>query len=107
MWRYVDYEGDDDQDIIVGVGDWADYGWDHAYDAQGRWRNGPLHGYVYLIENAGTDDEPDYSDKPTKIQAGGGEIDVYGWPSPKLCGLRWGWRFGYHLRRVSRWVHVL
>ncbi len=41
MWRYVDFDGDDDQDVIVGVGDWTDYGWDHAYDANGQWRNGP------------------------------------------------------------------
>ncbi len=51
MWRYVDWEGDGDQDLVVGIGDWSDYEWDHAYDAQGRWRNGPLHGWVYLIEN--------------------------------------------------------
>ncbi|MEM1444327.1 MAG: hypothetical protein AAGF67_18415, partial [Verrucomicrobiota bacterium] len=36
MWRYVDYEGDGDQDLVVGIGDWSDYEWDHAYDAQGR-----------------------------------------------------------------------
>ena len=51
MWRYVDYEGDGDQDLIVGIGDWSDYVWDQAYDSKGRWRNGPLHGWVYLIEN--------------------------------------------------------
>ena len=51
MWRYVDWEGDGDQDLIVGIGDWSDYGWDQAYDAEGRWQNGPLHGWVYLIEN--------------------------------------------------------
>ena len=31
MWRYVDYDGDGDQDITIGVGDWSDYVWDHAY----------------------------------------------------------------------------
>ncbi|MEE8452876.1 MAG: hypothetical protein V3R99_13205, partial [Thermoguttaceae bacterium] len=45
MWRYCDYDGDGDHDLIVGIGDWTDYGWDHAYDNHGRWRNGPLHGY--------------------------------------------------------------
>ncbi|MBM83038.1 MAG: hypothetical protein CMJ78_20960 [Planctomycetaceae bacterium] len=85
MWRYVDFDGDGDHDLIVGVGDWTDYGWDHAYDNHGRWRNGPLHGYVYLIENSGSDDEPKYSDTPRKLTAAGGDIDVYGWPSPNFA----------------------
>ncbi len=85
MWRYVDYDGDGDHDLIAGLGDWSDYGWDHAFDNHGRWRNGPLHGFVYLIENLGSDDAPTYSDKPTQLQAGGGAIDVYGWPSPNFA----------------------
>lgn len=85
MWRYVDYDGDGDQDLIVGAGDWTDYGWDHAYDNHGRWRNGPLHGYVYLIHNDGSDNKPQYSDTPRKLEAAGGEIDVYGWPSPNFA----------------------
>ncbi|MFT5471403.1 MAG: putative neuraminidase [Verrucomicrobiales bacterium] len=80
MWRYVDWEGDGDQDLIVGVGDWSDYGWDHAYDAKGRWQNGPLHGWVYLIETL----ENGHAE-PRKIEAGGVAIDVYGWPSPSFA----------------------
>jgi predicted neuraminidase len=79
-WRYVDWEGDGDQDLAVGIGDWNDYVWDHAYDAHGRWRNGPLHGWVYLIENQGGA----YSDNPVKILAGGSAVDVFGWPSPNF-----------------------
>lgn len=85
MWRYVDFDGDGDQDLIVGSGDWTDYGWDNAYDRHGNWRNGPLHGYVYLIENDGTDSQPQYTDKPKRIKADGSDIDVYGWPSPNFA----------------------
>jgi predicted neuraminidase len=85
MWRYVDYDGDGDHDLVAGVGDWTDYGWDNAYDRNGQWHNGPLHGYVYLITNDGTDDKPEYSDTPTRVQAAGGAIDVYGWPSPNFA----------------------
>ncbi|MDF1823951.1 MAG: exo-alpha-sialidase [Verrucomicrobiales bacterium] len=81
MWRYLDWENDGDQDIIVGIGDWSDYEWDQAYDAQGRWQNGPLHGWVYLIENV----DGEYSEEPVKIKAGNSPIDVYGWPSPNFA----------------------
>ena len=81
MWRYIDWEQDGDQDLIVGIGDWSDYEWDHAYDTQGRWQNGPLHGWVYLIKNEGGK----YTKNPVKIEAGGAPIDVYGWPSPNFA----------------------
>ncbi|MFT4546474.1 MAG: putative neuraminidase [Verrucomicrobiales bacterium] len=80
MWRYVDWEGDGDQDLVAGFGDWSDYEWDHAYDAQGRWHNGPLHGWVYLIEKDGDS----YAD-PVRVQAAGAPVDVYGWPSPNFA----------------------
>ncbi len=80
MWRYVDWEGDGDQDLIAGIGDWSDYEWDHAYDAQGRWHNGPLHGWVYLIEKDG-----DGYAEPVRVEAAGRPVDVYGWPSPNFA----------------------
>ncbi|MFA5382857.1 MAG: VCBS repeat-containing protein [Candidatus Micrarchaeia archaeon] len=80
-WKYVDYDGDGNLDIIIGIGDWTDYGWDNAFDMEGRWINGQLHGYIYLLKNEGTGK---YS-KPFKLQAAGRDIDVYGQPSPNFA----------------------
>ncbi|MCG8311327.1 MAG: VCBS repeat-containing protein [Cytophagales bacterium] len=79
QWKYVDYEGDGDLDIIVGIQDGEDYGWDNAYNDQGVWTNGPLHGFVYLIENVNGNYE-----LRNKILAGDQPIDVYGAPSPNF-----------------------
>ena len=80
-WHYIDYDGDGAQDIIVGVDDWADYGWDDGYNAAGKWTRGPLRGYVYLIRNEATTAEPRYA-KPRQIEAAGKPVEVFGWPSP-------------------------
>lgn len=84
QWQYCDYDGDDALDLIVGVGDWTEYGWDNAFDKQGRWVRGPLHGYIYLIRNTGTTEKPQY-DKAQKILAAGKPVDVYGMPSPNFA----------------------
>lgn len=79
QWKLVDYDGDGDMDIMAGIDDWAEYGWDNAFDSTGRWINGPLHGYVYWLENEGGS----YLDRG-RIMAGGGFLDVYGLPSPNM-----------------------
>lgn len=79
QWKYVDFENDGDLDIIVGIQDGEDYGWDNAFDEHGVWTNGPLHGFVYLIENL----DGTYRLKD-KIKAEDGPIDVYGAPSPNF-----------------------
>ncbi|RKN80817.1 FG-GAP-like repeat-containing protein [Ulvibacterium marinum] len=79
QWKYVDFENDGDLDIVVGIQDGEDYGWDNAFDDQGNWTNGPLHGFVYLIENVNGAYELKH-----KILAGGKPIDVYGAPSPNF-----------------------
>ena len=81
MWKQVDFDGDGLTDIIVGVGDWTDYGWDDAYNEKGVWTKGPLRGFVYLIRNIGTNEKPKYA-KPTKINAGTKPLETFGWPSP-------------------------
>lgn len=84
QWRYADWERDGDLDIVVGIGDWTEYGWDDAFDSDGRWTRGPLHGYVYLIENRGIAGRADY-EPAVRIEAGGRPIDTYGMPSPNLA----------------------
>jgi len=84
MWRYVDYDGDGAQDLVVGVGDWTDYGWDNAYTSDGTWTNGPLRGFVYVARNRGTTSKPDYG-TPVKVEASGRAVEVFGWPSPNFA----------------------
>ncbi len=84
QWKYCDYDGDSDLDILIGLGDWTEYGWDNAFDQNGKWTRGPLHGYVYLVKNIGSDSEPAWQD-PVKIIADGKPIDVYGMPTPDFA----------------------
>jgi hypothetical protein len=84
QWKCADYDGDGLTDLIVGIGDWSDYGWDNAFNAKGEWVRGPLHGYVYCIRNIGTNDKPRYA-KAVKLTAGGKVVDVFGMPSPNLA----------------------
>lgn len=91
QWKYCDYDGDGKLDLVVGIGDWNEYGmewrgsgWENAYNKFGKWTKGPLHGYVYLLKNNGTNESPDYS-QPQKVLAGGKPVDVFGRPSPNFA----------------------
>lgn len=83
QWRTVDFDGDGLLDIVSGIEDWSFYGWDDAFNNKGEWVNGPLHGFVYLHRNKGTNDSPSY-EKPIKINADNKPIDVFGCPSPNF-----------------------
>ncbi|MEI6794993.1 MAG: exo-alpha-sialidase, partial [Verrucomicrobiota bacterium] len=84
MWKFVDYDGDGKTDVIVGVGDWTDYGWDNGYNAKGVWTKGPLRGFVYFIRNEGTNDKPKYQ-TPVRVQSAGKDLETFGWPSPNFA----------------------
>ncbi|MSR31325.1 MAG: VCBS repeat-containing protein [Gemmataceae bacterium] len=81
QWKYVDYEGDGDLDLVIAIEDWTGYGWDNAFDPLGKWKNEPLHGLIYLLENRGGKEKPEYT-QPKKLLAGGKTLDVFGTPSP-------------------------
>ncbi len=79
--RFCDYDGDGITDLVLGTSDWRDYGWDNAFSDKGEWTRGPLHGYVYIARNKGSNDAPEYG-KAFKVEADGKPIDVFGTPSP-------------------------
>jgi hypothetical protein len=79
QWKLVDYDNDGDEDIVVAVDDWTDYGTDVSFDTAGNWTRGPLHGYIYKIENK----EGAYINTG-RIQVDGKDLDVYGVASPNF-----------------------
>lgn len=79
-WKYVDYENDGDLDLIVGIDDWSEYGWDNAFNEKGEWTNGNLRGYLYLLLNEGGK----YTNM-RKLEAGDQPIDVYGNTTPNMA----------------------
>ena len=81
LWFPVDWDRDGRIDLLNGTSDWREYGWDDAFDLQGKWLRGPLHGYVYLYRNAGTNQSPRY-ETPRPLTAAGKPIDTYGSPAP-------------------------
>ena len=80
QWKLTDYDNDGDLDILIGVDDWGDYGWDNSYDRRGNWTNGPLHGYVYLIENV----NGNYENRG-RLQVNNKDLDVFGAPTPNIA----------------------
>ena len=81
QWRLADYDADGRLDLVCGIEDWSFYGWDDAFDAEGRWTNGPLRGFVFVLR--GTADGG--FDEPEQVEAGGAAVDVHGCPSPNFA----------------------
>ena len=81
QWRYVDYDFDGTLDLIVGVEDWSFYGWDDAWDPQGRWVAGPLRGFVYFLRGL-----PDgqFAEPIALKNASGTPLETFGCPSPNV-----------------------
>ena len=84
QWRFVDYDGDQKLDLVIGLELWSEYGWDDAWDASGRWKNGPLHGLVYFLKNIGSNQKPAYA-SPAMLSAGGMPLSTFGLPSPSFA----------------------
>lgn len=85
QWRYVDLDGDGRLDLVNGVGDWSEYGWDNAYDALGHWTNGPLHGFVYWLRNTNSSASPAYAKAAMLRTTDGRPVDVFGTVSPSFA----------------------
>ncbi len=87
QWKFVDYDGDKVMDLVVALENWSAYGWDDAWNANGQWNNGPLHGLLYLFKNTGSTEQPKYAE-PKLIAATGspnGVVDTFGLPSPNFA----------------------
>ncbi|MBM3746629.1 MAG: VCBS repeat-containing protein [Acidobacteria bacterium] len=81
MWQPFDWDGDGRIDLLIGVSDWREYGWDDAFNEKGEWTRGRVHGYVYVHRNRGTNAQPEY-EPPVLLEAGGRPLDLYGSPAP-------------------------
>jgi hypothetical protein len=92
QWKFIDYNDDKIQDIIVGLGVWGErnykgpefYGWDDEFNNNGQWTNGPLHGLLYLLQNEGSNENPNYKNSKQLLNTDGIPLDVYGRPSPNF-----------------------
>ncbi|MDB6072200.1 MAG: repeat protein [Verrucomicrobiales bacterium] len=80
QWRWSDHNGDGRPDLIAAMEDWSHYGWDNAWNPDGIWQNGPLHGYIFVFHN-----NPDGTfSEPRQILADGKPLDTFGCPSPNF-----------------------
>jgi pimeloyl-ACP methyl ester carboxylesterase len=90
FWRFADYDGDGVHDLLVGHGDWTEFGWFTEndwwkdYNWQGVWTGGPLRSHILWLHNKGTDAAPEY-ETPEPLLANGLPISTFGRPGQNLA----------------------
>lgn len=90
QWKLVDFDNDSALDLVIGLELWSEYGWDDAWNREGEWTQGPLHGLLYLLKNQGSTEKPQYADPVLihcAIEAGSNQskpISTFGLPSPNF-----------------------
>ncbi|HUG17763.1 MAG TPA: VCBS repeat-containing protein, partial [Planctomycetaceae bacterium] len=82
QWHRTDLNGDGKLDVLLGIGDWTEYGWDDAWDSNGVWKNGPLRGRMHVAYNEGTNEKPKFAHPVLLASKNGPPPEVFGWPSP-------------------------
>ena len=101
LWYPVDWDRDGRIDLLIGVSDWRDYGWDDAFDARGKWTRGGVTGQVYFHRNVGTNAEPRYA-APVALP-----VTTVGSPSPNPVEWfrkgTWDLLLGEFVDRVQIW----
>lgn len=81
--RFVDFDGDGRDDVVIGTGCWKDYGWADAYDERGNWTNAPIASAIYWCRNLEGRGENAKYDRPVEVRLkDGGAFQTYGNPSP-------------------------
>jgi hypothetical protein len=84
-WRLRDFDGDGRDDIIVGIGDWREYGWHCQYSSGGVWTNAQIHGYVYVLLNEGGARGHEKWSEPRLLRIENGDpVESFGNASPML-----------------------
>jgi hypothetical protein len=81
LWNPVDWDADGAIDLLTGVSDWREYGWDNAFNEKGEWINGPVRGFIYFHRNIGTNEHPRFA-PPQPLQADGKTLELRGSPAP-------------------------
>lgn len=85
FWRWADYDGDGRSDLVVGHGDWTEFGWFDRnewwkhYNWQGVYFGALPAGRVFWLRNEGTEAAPRFAE-PQAILADGRPLNVCGRP---------------------------